>query len=125
MSDCTLSWGGDIVFGPDGDLSLVSGPDLTSQRVLRRLLTNNGGYIWHQSYGGGLANFVGNPYGRGIILATVRDQMSREAAVMQTPRPEIDLLAEPTNCINELVLNIQYTDASSGNLAAVDVSIGK
>jgi phage baseplate assembly protein W len=123
MSDCFLPWGEDIAFGPDGDLSLISGSDLTSQRILRRLLTNQGGYLWHPSYGGSLANYVGSPSSGGSIAAAIRGQMYKEPAVQQTPRPQIDLISAPINCLNEVALNIQYTDASSGNQSTIAIKV--
>ena len=57
MSDISHQWGSDLSIGPTGDFALVSGAILGQQRVLRRLLTNPGDYIWHPDYGAGLAEF--------------------------------------------------------------------
>ena len=65
MQDAALIWGGDLGAGNTGDIALASGTILGQQRILRRLLTNPGDYIWHTEYGAGLAQFVGSPCKRG------------------------------------------------------------
>ena len=63
MPDLAHEFGADLQAGPTGDLALADGAALGRQRVLRRLLTNPGDYIWHPTYGAGLARFVGHPFG--------------------------------------------------------------
>jgi len=46
MSDISHLWGNDLTIGPTGDLAVASNDGLTQQRVLRRLLTSVGDYIW-------------------------------------------------------------------------------
>ena len=47
-------WGGDLSVGPGGDISVAPVEAEVEQRIIRRLLTNTGDYIWHISYGAGL-----------------------------------------------------------------------
>ncbi|MEE3500197.1 hypothetical protein [Acidiphilium acidophilum] len=54
MADAGLVFGGDLAIDAGGDLALAAGSALTEQRVLRRLLTNPGDYIWQLSFGAGL-----------------------------------------------------------------------
>ena len=61
MPDISHQFSADLSLSPTGDLATITAPQLTQQRVLRRLLTNPGDYIWHPSYGAGLAAFVGQP----------------------------------------------------------------
>ena len=72
-----------------GDLALVNGSTQTNQRVVRRLLTNPGDYIWNLDYGGGLGTFVGSTANLPDIEAVIRNQMSLEAAVPSTPAPNV------------------------------------
>ena len=71
MADLALTFGGDLSVSPTGDIALSDGTTLTQQRVLRRLLTNHGGYIWQLGYGAGLAQFVGQPAAPAAIQAIV------------------------------------------------------
>ena len=48
MPDLAHQFGADLVAGATGDLAVVDGPALGRQRVLRRLLTNPGDYIWQR-----------------------------------------------------------------------------
>jgi hypothetical protein len=89
MNDIFLEWGGDLGVGSTGDLALVAGCSMTSQRVRRRLLTNAGDYIWQLDYGGGLAQFVGTPAKPTDIEAVIRAQLSLESAVLSSPPPQV------------------------------------
>ena len=46
MADISHTFGADLSLSATGDLLCVTGDTLTQQRVLRRLLTNAGDYIW-------------------------------------------------------------------------------
>ena len=94
MQDVSLVWGGDIVSDATGDVALASGTTLGQQRVLRRLLTNPGDYIWELTYGAGLARFVGMPGNLLAIKAAIRAQIFKEPAVSRLPEPSIDVQAE-------------------------------
>ncbi len=85
MADLAHYFGQDLSLGPTGDLALVSGSLAVEQRVLRRLLTAPGAYIWHVPYGAGLGALVGMPANARLITGLVRQQMGLEAAVAQNP----------------------------------------
>ena len=70
---------------PTGDLA-GDGAALTQQRVLRRLLTNPGDYIWQLGYGAGLGQFVGRPGVPAAIAGVAGAQILLEAAVMAALR---------------------------------------
>src|SRR5690348_5829553 len=95
MADISHQWGSDLTVGPTGDLASVSGPLLGQQRVLRRLLTSPGDYIWQPDYGAGLARFIGQPVNALQIRAVVRSQIFKEAEVARSPEPVIDVQASP------------------------------
>ena len=89
MIDIFLEWGGDIAAGAGGDVAVADGADMQRQRVCRRLLTNAGDYIRNLDYGGGLGQFVGRPASPPEIEAVVRSQLALEAAIPQSPAPEV------------------------------------
>lgn len=111
MADIWHQFGADLAVGPTGDLLPVDGALLGQQRVLRRLLTNPGDYIWHPQYGAGLARFVGQPAAPAAIAAVVRSQMYREAAVARSPEPVIDVAADQGGTV---YVHVRYADAPSG-----------
>ena len=111
MPDLSHLWGNDLAFSATGDLATFDTPEITQQRVLRRLLTNPGDYIWSLPYGAGLANFVGQPGAAAAIRAAIRGQIFKEAAVAQTPEPVIELRPDPDG---SLYVQVRYADAQTG-----------
>ena len=111
MYDIYLEWGTDLSVGSSGDLALVTGSTQTNQRVVRRLLTNPGDYIWNLGYGGGLGTFVGSTANLPDIEAVIRNHMSLEATVPSTPAPNVTV---QTLAVGGYVMaNITYSDPSS------------
>jgi hypothetical protein len=111
VPDLSHLWGNDLALSPTGDLATTDVPGLTQQRVLRRLLTNPGDYIWSLDYGAGLANFVGQPGAASAIGAAIRGQIFKETAVAQTPEPVIQLQPDP---VGNLYVHVRYADAQTG-----------
>jgi phage baseplate assembly protein W len=110
MADLALSFGGDLAVSSTGDLALSDGPMLTQERVLRRLLTNAGSYIWQLSYGAGLAQFVGQAGAPAVIRAVARSQILAESAVSDNPPPAISVVSAGDGTVS---LTIRYTDATT------------
>ena len=116
MADVSLVFGGDLAIGASGDLAVAMGSVLTEQRVLRRLLTNPGDYIWQLSYGAGLGQFVGTAGATGQVVAVARAQLRQEARVAQTPLPQISVNnADPSGT----AMTISYQDAMAGQSVAL------
>ncbi|HQU01375.1 MAG TPA: hypothetical protein PLI12_02885, partial [Acetobacteraceae bacterium] len=120
MADLFHNFGADLAIGPTGDLALSSGSLLTQQRVLRRLLTNGGDYIWQISYGGGLAQFIGQPGSSGQISAIVQDQLARESRIAKTPAAQIDVAARVDGTVT---LDIRYADSTTGQTQSLSFSL--
>lgn len=120
MYDIYLELGADLTVGSSGDLGLATAPVQTNQRVLRRLLTNPGGYIWNLGYGGGLATYIGSTTDPADIEAAIRTQMSLETAVPATPAPSV-IVQALTSSGSYVVADITYADPSSGNLVNLNV----
>ncbi len=118
--DLSHDFGNDLALSPTGDLALADVPALTQQRVLRRLLTNAGDYIWQLGYGAGLPQFVGQPGNALQIRAVIRSQIFGEAAVANTPEPTIDVTA--TNA-SQVLVQLRYTDAASAQTQVLSFSV--
>lgn len=121
MADIALVFGADLAPGATGDLATVRGTEWGRQRVLRRLLTNPGDYIWQPTYGAGLGRFVGQPVSAAQIRAVVRGQIFKEAAVSRSPEPVIDVAVDPTGVAS---VSISYADARTGEPQLLTFSIG-
>jgi hypothetical protein len=121
MADLSHQFGADLALSATGDILAIAAPQLTQQRLLRRLLTNPGDYIWHLGFGAGLASFVGLPANAAGIAAIVRSQIFKETAVARTPEPVIDVLIDPTGIVT---LHVRYADASTGETQTLSFSVG-
>jgi hypothetical protein len=120
MADASLVFGGDLAIDSGGDLALATGSALTEQRVLRRLLTNPGDYIWQLSYGAGLGQFVGAAGAAGAVAAVARTQMAAESRVAASPLPQITV---DTGNPAGIALTIAYQDALSGQSVALNLPL--
>lgn len=122
MSDLHHAWAGDLSASPTGDLATVTGPALGTERVLRRLLTNPGDYIWQPGYGAGLARFVGQPADPAAIRALIREQMRREPAVALVPEPVIDVQSDPGGTLS---VQVRYADADTADAQTLSLELGR
>jgi hypothetical protein len=118
-NDLDHDFGGDLALSPTGDLATVSGTVLGQQRVLRRLLTNAGDYIWQLDYGAGLPATIGTPVAAAAIEGLVRSQIFLEAAVARSPAPVIAVQASG----GLVSLGIRYADAETNTTQTLGVSL--
>lgn len=121
MAQDLAHWfGQDLNVAASGDLLTVDGVTKGQQRVLRRLLTNPGDYIWEPTYGAGLASKIGQPFDAAACAALVKSQIYLEPSVARDPAPVITV----TQLTNGLFVSIAYTDAQTGqpNLLRFDVT---
>lgn len=121
MNDLWHQFGLDLATGATGDMGLATGALLGQQRVLRRLLTNPGDYIWAPSYGAGLAQFVGRPTDAAQIRAVIRGHVFKEAAVARQPEPIVDVQADGGGT---LYVHVRYADAVTGLTQILSFSVG-
>jgi len=122
MPDLSHEFGADLAAGPTGDLALATGVALGRQRVLRRLLTNPGDYIWQPDYGAGLGRFVGQPAAPERIRAVVRSQIFRERSVARSPEPVVEVQAGDDG---RVFVAIRYADADSGETMSISFRVGE
>ena len=99
----------------------MTGSEAGQQRVLRRLLTNPGDYIWQPDYGAGLGGYVGGPVSPATIAATIRSQMYKEASVSHDPEPVIDVKDGPGGAV---YVHIRYADAETSTGQVLTFSLG-
>jgi len=121
--DISHEWGSDLLIGPTGDFVTVTGVERGQQRLLRRLLTSPGDYIWHPDYGAGLARFIGQPGNTLQIRAVIRSQIFKEAAVAHTPEPVIDVQLSPEGAIGTAYVHIRYVDVPTGQTQTLSFSM--
>ncbi len=122
MPDLSHEFGADLLAGPTGDLAVAEGAAQGRQRVLRRLLTNPGDYIWQPEYGAGLGRFVGSPAAPERIRAVVRSQIFREPAVARSPEPVVEVRSDGQG---RVFVAIRYADAGSGETQSLGFSVGE
>ncbi len=121
MADIFHSFGSDLAPSPTGDIAIATDAILGQQRVLRRLLTNPGDYIWQPDFGAGLAQFIGQPAEISRIRATVRSQIFKEAAVARSPEPIIDVSFDHAGTV---YVHIRYADTATGQTQLLSFSAG-
>lgn len=121
MADIAHVWGQDLQLGPNGDLATVVDDNETQQRILHRLLTNVGDYIWELQYGAGLPAMVGQVINAPAIAAIVRAQIALEDAVAASPEPQVTVGTTPDGTVN---LTIVYADAATGTTQSFTSSVG-
>jgi hypothetical protein len=119
MADLFCWWGQDLTILPNGDLLAVDGTKEGEQRVLRRLLTPPGSYIWHLGYGAGLPKYVGSTAQADEINALTQSQIRLEAAVASTPLPVV----RTEKIANGLSTDIKYVDADTGKLVTLGFDV--
>ena len=111
------------MIGSTGDVALAKGPLLSQQRVLRRLLTSPGDYIWQPDYGAGLGRFIGQPVNTLQIKAVIRSQIFKEATVASRPEPSIDVQVAPGGATGTVYVSIRYVDADSNETQVISFSV--
>lgn len=80
---------GDLILSASGDLARVSGADRARQRVLRRVMTAKGAYLFNVDYGAGLPARVGDNANKAEIAGVIRSQMRQEKTVAQEVEPSV------------------------------------
>ena len=111
--------GNDLEPSATGDLLTADSVTRSKQRVLRRLLTNPGDYIWHPEYGAGLPSRIGTLLDIEEITGLIRSQIFEEASVQKEPEPVITVTPIP----NGVSVGIRYVEAESGQESNLQFSV--
>jgi phage baseplate assembly protein W len=120
MSDIWHEMGGDLLLSGTGDLAVAEAAEWGRQRVLRRLLTNPGDYLWAPSYGAGLPAMVGQPANEARMAAVTRAQMLQEGAVARSPMPAVNVTVRADGTVIE---HVRYADAATGEPQLLTVPV--
>lgn len=124
LADLDQYIGADLTVSGSGDLGTSTGTLRGQQRVLRRLLTNPGDYIFHPDYGAGLPRYVGETADVPKITALIRGQMLLEDAVARTPAPVISVRQVAGADGGGFAVSIRYVDAPSGQPVTLSFNVG-
>jgi phage baseplate assembly protein W len=122
VADLAHWLGNDLTAAASGDLLTVDEPTLTEQALVRRLLTPPGAYIWHPSYGAGLAQYIGQPSGAKTIEAIVRAQLRLESAVASDPAPQVSVTSYFTGV---MVVTIVYWNNNAGAMRTLSFDVNQ
>lgn len=121
MPDLSQLWGEDLSVSASGDIATIDGDDLTTQRILRRLMTAPGDYIWNPTYGAGLPQRVGGPDDVPLITSIIRSQIALEATVARAPAPTITV----TEILNGVSVYIKFYSAVTGQQQTLSFDINQ
>lgn len=121
MKDLNHYAGDDLSLSPTGSLSTVEGIERGKQRILRRLITNPGDYLFHTEYGAGLGRYVGALTNIPEAIALTRGQVLLEECVAKKPAPVISI---STNN-DTLSANIRYTDFATGEPVTLSFEVNR
>ena len=124
MIAIVCEWGGDLSIGPSGDVNVTSIETDIQQRIVRRLFTNRGDYIWNTGYGAGLGGFVGEPRSSEFIESTILNQLQLERLVAVTPTPIVKTSRPSTGLFSTTSVTIQYQAAGAFSVNSVVLELG-
>jgi hypothetical protein len=119
LNDLYQVFGSDLSPSNSGDLLSVNGLEMGKQRVLRRLLTNPGDYIFHPEYGAGLPQYIGAVMDIPKITSVIKGQMKLEACVSQNPPPTINI----SQITNGISVSISYIDSGTQQAVYLDFPV--
>jgi len=122
MIAIVCDWGGDLLVGPGGDIGTAPVQFEVEQRLVRRLLTNPGDYIWHTTYGGGLGSFVGQPCSPALIEGTILGQLQQETLVAPDPAPTVQINQSLSGSFSTISVTVQFQ--VTGLSASTSVTLG-
>lgn len=121
LSDINHWVGNDVGTSATGDLGTASADTRTQQRIVRRLVTNPGEYIFHPDYGAGLPQKIGQTLDIGAIRGLIRSQVLMEEGVAKSPEPVITVTA----ITNGVSVRIQYASAITRNPVSLQFNVNK
>lgn len=103
--------GDDILLDKSNDLAFVFDTDETNQRIMRRLFTNKGTYIWNAKWGASIPWRVGDTLSAEVyreIVNEIRAAVLEDGNVAKDPLPEITI----EQSSNGLICYIRYYNLS-------------
>ena len=104
LEDFDHLYGEDLKLSPTGGIATVSGFERSRQRIIRRMMTSIGDYIWEPDYGAGLPKQIGQLLNLSKIRGIIRSQMRLEPSVVNKPEPIIKV----TQISGGVAVTVQY-----------------
>lgn len=123
LSDIDHTVGADIGASSTGDLATVDTTMRGQQRILRRLLTNPGDYIFHPTYGAGLPSWIGRTADLPKLRALVHGQIMLEDVVARVPEPTVVVAPIANNAGGGFAVSVAYVDAFTGQPATLSFNV--
>jgi hypothetical protein len=120
----TCRWGEDLSVGASGDIGFALVQAEVQQRLVRRLLTNPGEYVWHVDYGAGLGGYVGERYSPGLIEGAVLNGLQLEALVAGTPAPLVQTSLSVTGPFSTISVAVQYQVVGASTQDFIALNLG-
>lgn len=120
MADISHVFGSDISLDATGDIATAGTTEETTQRLIRRLLTATGAYVWNAEYGCGLPAQVGSTSFASTIQGIVQAQIVLEDGIDQTQPVTV---STNTDNVGDLFLTVTYTYAETGQVATALVPL--
>lgn len=124
MIAIVCEWGGDLAVGPSGDIAVAPVQAEAQLRIVRRLLTNPGEYIWHVHYGAGMGKYVGEPSSPSVIENDVLNQLQYENIIVASPSPSILVGQSLDGVFSATSVNIQYQVVGASEGISVVLNLG-
>ncbi len=124
LNDLNHWWGEDLSAGNTGDLSTVKSTVRGQQRILRRLLTNPGDYMFQPDYGAGLPQWIGRTMDIGKVTALIRAHILLEDAVAKVPAPQIKV-TQTSSDLTAFAVSIQYNDAQTNTPTVLSFNVSQ
>jgi hypothetical protein len=124
MLAVVCEWEGDLSVGPSGDIGVAVVQVEVQRRLIRRLLTNSGEYIWHIGYGAGLGSYVGETYSSALIEGTILSQLQYEALVVTHPLPTVTVGQSVAGSFPIVAVTVRYQVAGTFNENSVVLELG-
>jgi phage baseplate assembly protein W len=124
LNDISHWWGNDVSSNATGDLQTANLTNRGQQRVLRRLLTNPGDYIFQPTYGAGLAQWVGQLMDIAKVTSLIKSQIALEDSVAKTPAPQITIQQNPAD-LSGFAVVIAYNDATNNTPTVLSFNVSK
>lgn len=114
--------GDDILLDKSNDLLFVFDTDETNQRIMRRLFTNKGTYIWNAKWGASIPWRVGDTLSAEVyreIVNEIRAAVLEDDDVAKDPPPEITI----EQISNGLICYIRYYNLSEDEHDTISLRI--
>lgn len=125
LSDINQIFSSDLSVSNKGSLATVDTTQRGQQRVLRRLLTNPGEYIFHPEYGAGLPQWIGRTADLGEMRALIRGQMLLEPSVAKSPESQVTVAPIPNASGGGFAVSIKYQDADTSAPVSLNFNVAE